>query len=229
MKDRELRTKLKKVVAKNAKEVIPVLDQIFAKDDSILDEILLLESKLERAETQYRKGIITIQERNMTSDQINDSFFQVIEKIKPEEAEAYLKTQMKFDKILVVCLEQERKKEIRKLFPTTYWPGVVIEVSSTLLEEEFVNDFKIVVFDNNIKPTPSYVDDLIKSYLDEREPYLLYFGSEFKRWLGEPPYVEKAYFANSVFSIQTRLYEMIEYIDNITSSEIEQELQEQAQ
>ncbi len=229
MRDRELRTKLKKVVAKNAKEVIPVLDQIFAKDDGILDEILLLESKLERAETQYRKGIITIQERNMTSDQINDSFFQIIEKIKLEDAESYLKTQMKFDKILVVCLEQERKKEIRKLFPTTYWPGLIIEVSSALLEENFVNDFKIVVFDNNIKPAPSYVDELIKSYLDTRDPYLLYFGSEPKRWLGEPPYVEKAYFANSVFSIQTRLYEMIEYIDNITSSEIEQELQDQVQ
>jgi hypothetical protein len=134
--------------------------------------------------------------------------------LSPEEAAAYELENAVFKRILVVCKSAGREEYMRRLFPEQYFKGVEYDVSEKPRAAESVNRFDLVVFDNN---PPSEADDpheLLRYYLEQTRPYLLYFGSQQLQLLRD--FSEKAYFANSIFSLHGRLREMIEFLKYYT-------------
>lgn len=74
-----------------------------------------------------------------------------------------------------------------------------------------VNAFDLIVFDNYPPGTEEDSHELLRYYLDNTQPFLLYYGSLHLRWLSKD-YGHKAYFANSAFSLHARLEEMRTYL-----------------
>jgi hypothetical protein len=102
-----------------------------------------------------------------------------------------------------------RLTELRRLFPERYYKGVAFDATGQPCPAETVNAFELVVFDNHPAGEKDDPHELLRYYLDETRPYLLYFGPPLSLLYSYP---EKAYFANSIFSLHARLEEMRAYL-----------------
>lgn len=206
-----LHLRLKNLLIQNTGEVLQHLQKVFVHNKPALNEVFLMLMRLEDLLQKRRKGTLRAEEEKVLTNELNDGILSLIDTITPEEAATYDLENAIFKRILVVCKSAEREEYMRALFPEEYFKGVEYDVSERPRPAASVNKFDLVVFDNY--PPGEMNDDhqLLRYYLNETEPYLLYFNSLYLPWLGKE-YPEKAYFANSVFSIHARIEEMMMYL-----------------
>jgi hypothetical protein len=205
-----LHLQLKERLTHNAGEVLQTLQQIFAHNGDKLNEVFKQKARLEKYRKDQRGGAWSNEDLNREFNQIHDAIIFLIDQITPEEAAAYELENAVFKRILVVCKSAGREEYMRRLFPEQYFKGVEYDVSEKPRAAESVNRFDLVIFDNYPHGAPDDPHDLLKYYLEQTQPSLLYFGSQQLNLLREYP--EKAYFANSIFSLHGRLREMIEFL-----------------
>lgn len=204
-----LQLQLKNLLIRNTGEVLQALLKVFANNQEAYNEVILQTQRLERLRKAIRKGTAPGSEENTELNTINDAVLSLIDDISPEEAAAYELENAIFKRILVVCKSAEREEYMRRLFPPQYYKGVEYDISEKPRPAASVNQFDLLVFDNTPQGGPDDGHELLLYYLKETAPYLLYFGQQLNLlW----QYPEKAYFANSVFSIHARLEEMMAYL-----------------
>lgn len=204
-----LHLRLKTLLIQNAGEVLQHLQKVFAKNNVAYNEVTLLHGRLQHLQQQQRKGTIAAADEKLEINQLNDSILSLIDTITPEEAATYDLENAIFKRILVVSKSAEREEYLRALFPEEYFKGVEYEVSERPRPAASVNRFDLVVFDNTPHGDKEDPHELLKHYLEKTTPYLLYFGQPLPLLYNYP---EKAYFANSVFSIHARIEEMMLYL-----------------
>ena len=204
-----LHLRLKDLLTQNTGEVLQHLKKIFAQNPEELNVVIVLSTELETLRQSRAAGRLTPEEETR---QLNDLKFRVlsqIDAITPREAATYDLENAIFKRILVVCKSADREEAMRALFPEAYFKGVEYEVSERPRPAASVNRFDLVVFDNTPHGDKEDPHELLKYYLEQTTPYLLYFGQPLPLLYNYP---EKAYFANSVFSIHARIEEMMMYL-----------------
>jgi len=206
-----LHLRLKDLLTQNTGEVLQHLKKIFAQNREELNVVIVLSSELENLRQTRAAGRLPPEEENRQLNDINFRVLSQIDTITPEEAATYDLENAIFKRILVVCKSAEREDDLRALFPETYFKGVEFDVSERPRPAASVNKFDLVVFDNFPSDDPNDTNDLLRYYLNDTKPYVLYFSSQYLPWLGKD-YPEKAYFANSVFSIHARIEEMMMFL-----------------
>ena len=200
---------LKDLLTQNTGEVLQQLRQIFANKGEAYNEVILLAGRHERLKRTQREGTMSAEEESREINKINKAILELIDKITPEEATAYDLSTAIFLRILVVGKVPEREAELRRLFPERYYKGVAFDATDRPCPAETVNAYELVVFDNHPAGEKDDPHELLRCYLDETRPYLLYFGPPLNLLYSYP---EKAYFANSIFSLHARLEEMRAYM-----------------
>lgn len=201
---------LKSLVSDNLGEALQILGKVFANNKDAYNAVVINDAKLKKINAGKLKGTLTSENENLELSKLFDAVLTLIDQITPEEAAAYELENAVFKRILVVCKSAGREEYMRRLFPEQYFKGVEYDVSEKPRPAASVNRFDLVVFDNYPHGAPDDPHDLLKYYLEQTRPYLLYFGSQQLNLLRDYP--EKAYFANSIFSLHGRLREMIEFL-----------------
>lgn len=200
---------LKLLLLKNDGEVLQILLKVFAKNTDNFNQVILKMRELEDLKKERIKETLSADDVNRRQNKIHDSILKLIDLISEDEAAAYELENAIFKPILVVCKSPDRKKEMRKLFPKDVYKGTKIDHSGKPLAADYVNKFKILIFDDYPFDGPDN-QTLLIHYLDNTKPYILYFGPPNNKLLFNYP--AKAYFTNSVFSLHARLDEMITYL-----------------
>jgi hypothetical protein len=200
---------LKDLLTQNTGEVLQQLRQVYANNGEACNEVILLAARYERLKRTQREGTMSAEEESREINKINKAILQLIDQITPDEAIAYDLSTSIFQRILVVCKSPEREAELRRLFPERYYKGVEFDATGRPCPAETVNAFELVIFDDYPPGEKDDPHELLRYYLDETAPYLLYFGPPLKLLYDYPA---KAYFTNSIFSLHARLEEMRAYM-----------------
>ncbi|MBE2206564.1 MAG: hypothetical protein IAE84_03210 [Saprospiraceae bacterium] len=204
-----LQHQLKELLIHNTGEVLQQLRRIYAANTNACNQVVMLNQRYERLQTNLNKGIISNADENLEINTISAAILKLIDFISPEEEAAYALDNSIFQLILVVCKTPDREQAMRKLLPRQYYKGIEFDISGQPRPEESVNRFELVVFDNSPHGEKDDPHDLLRYYLDHTSPLMLYFGAPLQLLYQYP---EKAYFANSPFSIHARIQEMIGYL-----------------
>lgn len=206
---------LKSLVSDNLGEALQILGKVFVNNLDAFNTVVIYTARLKKLNAEKMKGALSAEQENLELSKLFDAVLALIDQITPEEAAAYELENAVFKRILVVCKSAGREEYMRRLFPEQYFKGVEYDVSEKPRAAASVNKFDLVIFDNDPFGDPEDRQTLLRYYLDNTDPYLLYFGTPLK-FLNEKPYSEKAYFANSIFSLHGRLREMIEFLKYYT-------------
>lgn len=206
-----LQKQLKKTLVQSTGEVLQELQDIFGENDEAFDKVILLATTFNRIEEANEAGTIPDHEYALQLNKLNQSILKLIDKITEEEALAYELSNAVFQRILVVCKSPEREPFMRNLFPKQYYKNVEYDISVAPRPAASVNQFDLVIFDNFPFEGRDAPYELLRYYLDNTAPYLLYFGEPLN-WLYNQPYAEKTYFSSSIFSLHPRIQEMILFL-----------------
>lgn len=206
-----LQRQLQDLLVQNIPEVLQQLRQIFADNKDSQHDVILQLQRFNLAQSEFNKGILPVEPYKLELNRISSAILNLIDRITPEEAAAFELEEAIFKRILVVCKSAARENAMRDLFPLQYFKGVEFDVSEKPRPAESVNQFDLIIFDNFPLGDKDDPQELLRYYLDNTKPYLLYVGFGPQNPLLNQ-YPEKTYFANSVFSIHARLNEMIQYL-----------------
>lgn len=198
---------LKDLLRKNNAEVLQHLQKVFTGNPMSFNAVLSLSMELHHLRMNSIAKRLSNEEETRQQNDIHHRILSLIDTITDAEAAAYEFENAIFKRILVVCKSADREEYMRALFPGQYFKGVEYDISEKPRSVASVNRFDLVIFDNIPHDDNN---DLLLYYLGEDiKPYLLYFGKQLNLlW----EYPEKAYFANSIFSLHARIEEMMTYL-----------------
>jgi hypothetical protein len=208
----QLQQELQPKFIRNYKEVLQLLLDIFEPSSPHYSFVILL---MRRAETNERdRSVMELSNYSMEENTISRDTLNLISKISEEEAKTYLIKTAKFNKILVLCKDEQRPDDIQRIFSKRYYKGLTIKHITGLLPIRELKEYELIIFDNF--PNDGYhgIEGILKSYLDlvkEEQIPMLYFGPHLSE-LQDEAYSEYIYFANSKFSIHSRIEEMLLYL-----------------
>lgn len=205
-----LKSALKNLIADaQTGEVLQRLLSIYQNNTDAYDRVIKLASRYKRLRSDADSGILAQPDILQEQNRITEALMALINEITDEEADAYEMSQAIFRRILVLCKSLEREAYMRRLLPEHTYKGVTYDLSGQPLPLEQINQFDLVIYDNESYEGEEAPHELLKHYITATKPYLLYFGKPL-RWLND--HQEKVYFANSKFSIHARMDEMIRFL-----------------
>lgn len=207
----KLQEQLKKKMNRNLDEALQTLTEIFAKDQTISHQVAVVLARHSKLKADSNMGLLLKEEERVELAKIFSSTVGFINMITEEVATEYdLKTAI-FSQILVICTSTERVEFMKKVFSTTFYKRVEYNFDLKPLPAEDINKFDLIIYDNEPFVGDNDPHELLRHYLNlsPERPYLLYFGQNLKLLYEYP---QKAYFANSVFSIHARIQEMMTFI-----------------
>ena len=210
----QLIDQLKMHLTKNTGEVLQQLNTVFQKNSENRNEVIMLANTYNRLLRDRRMDLIAYTELNREISRINDSLLQLIDFISEEEAQTYEIHNAIFQRILVVCLDEERRAFMGKLLSNKFYKDVDYQLLADIDSNPDINRYQLIIFDAVMKEKE--FAEIYNQLLENAKPHLLYFGKARlpdTNAKGEA----KAYFATSVFSIHARTQEMIAYLKYSTS------------
>lgn len=151
-------------------------------------------------------GVISYQDGEKRENEITRHIHGIISEITDEQATAYELQNAIFQRILIVC-RPDRKEYMQTVFPDYVYKAVTIDTTGKPVAD--TDEYDLILFDNYGQTAPTDKPELLMHYLEQTKCYVLYFGGPLHILRDYP---DKAYFANSPFSIHARLNEMIRYI-----------------
>jgi len=205
---RTIKKQLKENSLKSTGEALQKLKQVFVNNKENYNTVLLLANQYKEWKGKKLGGLYSHEEEAREVTKIRQRILLLIDDISDEEAHAYELETSIFKKILSISKTKERKEAIQDLFPKSHFKEMNYVIADEKLTLEKLNQYQILLFDD-IETSDNYYA-LYEQYLKTAKPYLLYFGS--RRVPDSNGEEVKAYFANSQFSVHSRLQEMITYL-----------------
>lgn len=189
-------------------QVLQKLQQIFRDNHGKFKQVMIMYGRYNLATEEHRKGLVEQDQYHRKLLQLTDNLLDLIKEITEDEARAYELENGIFTKILVICKSENRKEAMKKLLSERFYKGIVYDTSGEMLALEKVNEFQLIIFDDT-ETDDSYFD-FYNTYLQTAKPYLIYFGK--RRVEDSNGKEQKAYFANSIFSLHARIQEMLTFL-----------------
>lgn len=211
MQSIELKSSLQDLLVKSTGQTLQALQKIFATNQR--EQHLLIKLRKDHQEL-LDSEMMGMRGENFETNKHRLTFniLQLIDTITEEDAIAYNLSQSKFQKILVICKVPERESFMRSFFPAERWKATEFNASGQPLETEYVNQFDLIVFDNEPHNSDGEQHALLKYYLGETTLPIFYYGGYLKLL---DDYKMRVHSANTVFSFHGRLEEMINYLNQV--------------
>ena len=151
---------------------------------------------------------------------IRSTTFDLIGEIDEEQAKIYFDKNSDLNDFLILCRDERRISDMRKLFPKETYPNTVI-IPEEDLDEYDATQYSLVIYDNfplspNSSEIPPGLEDILL-VTKEKEVYVLFHSPDYVVELHED-YPDRVYFSNSKFSIHSRINEMLLFLKR--SSEV---------
>ena len=164
------------------------------------NQLVLLKARNKRIKDAINGGTVSRMEADIQLNQINENLISLINDLEDTDI---IEQQIQ-DKILVIC-RTKMVDEMESFFGNRYFPnGKVIQYGNLLPKTKY----DIVVLED--MPSLSTSKEELNKYVSSVEAHFLYYGNG--RY--DPPneYINKVYFANTRFSLYSRLKELLDYI-----------------
>lgn len=205
----QLKKDLKRLATDNFGVVLQKLDKVLNDDSTdYFNQFLMLFADFNRWRTDNLSGAQSYETVNQRFANLHSRLLNFIDMLSEKDVKAsfHLKDEI-HERILVVCKTPERVKYMGGFFPNEYFVNLKYSEPG---EKSSAEKFDIVLFDNSPHDSDEGKHELLKHYLDDAKPVVLYFGA-FLPVLNNYP--EKAYATNSVFSLHARIGEMVEFLN----------------
>lgn len=194
-------------VSKAIQEIEKILQPGYTETE---DELFLHNQRYYELKNAEREGTITPSEFDAKKARLVKALLAFLRNLTPEQVrQNYRLGEEIRERILVVCTD-EREDTMRSFFPVEYFPETEIKIRNSA--EIMLSDVQVVVYDDMLRPYSREKDNPnLENFLKnamQNEVFVLYFGAV------QPysQYNEIAYFANSKFSLHSRLSELLDFI-----------------
>lgn len=202
-----LKHDLKQQVITNVGNVLKELGQLLSVKSTNYNTLIALQSRFRRLQQEVIEGRVDREGQNVGYGELTRDTLGFIDSLQGSDISTpRLLAFDIFERILVVTKSPERAGYLRQFFPTDYFHSLVYDGSGQPLSAE---GYDIVLYDDKPPAPKGETDQLLRHYLVNTKPVVLYFG-RYSPLL--PKYPEKAYATNSVFSLHARIREMSEYL-----------------
>jgi len=212
----QLKLELKKLIIYGVGDVLKRLGDIFNPGSKKYNELLIHRAAYELVMKDIRLEQLNHLNSNQQLINLTKKMLAFIEILEEEDILAPVPFQdLTYKSILIACKIPERKSFFEELFPKSYFKNVYCENS---IEKLPTKNIDIIIYDDFPAHPDGKIDTVLKHYLENTEPVLLWYGI-YSNLIKKYP--EKAYSANSVFSLHSRLQEMINFLKYKEQAKIE--------
>jgi len=205
---KELKLQLKESLIKCTGEALQSLKKVYLNDTENYNTVLLLAGQYNRHKKKRLANLYSNEEEGRVLNILHHRILALIDEITEEESTAYELETSIFKKILAISKNTSRKEAMEALFPNHHFKEMDYILADENITLDLLNQYQILIFDD-IETSDAYYA-LYEQYLKTTKPYLLYFGA--RRVPDSNGKEIKAYFANSQFSVHSRLQEMINFL-----------------
>lgn len=203
-----VKTKIKKLIVENLGNGIKNLGKIIDPGRlEIYNSFLTMQSNFYRIEEDRILQKASQEYINQAIATLTKNFLDFVDTLHENDLnDVQIMQDEIYERILVVTKSKERRQYMKSFFPVEYFRNVEYDDSR---KPVLAGKYDVIVYDDNPGVKEGETDSLLLHYLENEGPVLLYFGRHSPLvW----KYPEKAYAANSVFSIHARIKELIEYL-----------------
>lgn len=207
---KEIKEKLKKnELGSCLQDLEKYFKQSSIEERKILDNTI---RRFRKNSLEKRMGTIPVVDFNLEENKIADIVLDLINELSEDNiSHSQVFKEKIFDKILVICYNENESKKMTPFFKNHYFMNVTFDTSKVLIPKEQLRDYNYIIFDYmHRKEDPSYYE-LLERYLMIEDIQILYFGGERLKILEKDEYIAKVHSANSIFSLYARLKEMMEF------------------
>lgn len=205
---------------KDSREALKRLKFVIDKEMSSnrYETSVLLTSRLTTCVNDNAHGTLSYEHYKVEMAQIRKGINDLINGLEEKEAQNYLLEYCNYTPILVTFRANEELEKLKDLLPQSQYLGIQFADDSKVIRKSKLEPFKILIFDNHPKTSQSTIPGELGKYLKSFKGIILYYGQRIAE-LEEDKYRDRVYFANSKFSIHSRLEELLRYLQFEQKSE----------
>lgn len=198
---------------KDSREALKRLKFVIDKEESPkrYETSVLLTSRLTSCVNDNSHGTISYDNYKIEMAQIRKGIHGLIGEIEEKEAQNYLLEYCNYTPILVAYRVNDELNNLKDLLPQSQYLGIQFAENNRVIRKSKLEHFKILIFDNHPKTSQSTIPSELEKYIKIYNGIILYYGQRIPE-LEEDKYRDKVYFANSKFSIHSRLNELLRYL-----------------
>ncbi len=205
-------------IQKAIKKLMLVLESSEDAEESLMD-LSLAKSRWKMYKRKVTRGIISPTDGELTENKIINSLQEINKEIKDNVIYSYYFKNFVFQTIQIVCRKKDRIKDMRKLFPKKYFKHTETPIYiNDLLDFKVLEDADLIIYDNFPREDSVSMPPILENIIKESAAPILLFSPENISEIHEF-YSSRVYFANSEFSIHSRINEMLLYLKYKEASE----------
>lgn len=203
---------LKEKFQEKPNEVVKDLVEIFKFGNTENQNIILIRtSELSKLIKKQMKGIVSDKDQSKYNE-IYDVALNLINEITEEEAFAFHLSNSILKRILIVCRTKERLQTMKDLFPKKTYHDREVIFQDDFFKENTEHTSLIIYDDFPRQPFSKGLTSELKDVLNNSGKIPLLFFSPDTITELHKKYSERVYFSNSIFSIHSRIKEMLLYL-----------------
>ncbi|MEM1121431.1 MAG: hypothetical protein AAGJ18_13350 [Bacteroidota bacterium] len=223
-----LKQRLKDKLGKGyLKEVLLSLKEIFAlkyQESSDLNKIVLLLSDFNQTDSDVMLGIINWEQAQTPNNRFRQAALHFIDKIEDQAAIAFLLKAAIFKRIVIFCRDADRKPKMDALFANRFYRVVDAARDANEfrnVEHTSKDPISLIIYDNfnknHQKNATDELSGIIYHPLFKDIPVLIFSPTAIEQIKPGYEYFDRIYFANSPFSIHSRIQEMMLFLEHQTT------------
>lgn len=203
----ELKTKIKQLAAEDIGIGLEKLRTYLSEESIDFNDCIIFESRFRRLKRERLRNIETGDLLDKKENKLLLDVIGFIDDLDIDASEGNQQTnRVVYYENIVVCCTAERTDYMKQFFSKHYFKNV----SFYHEEKASLGQIDLIVFDDYLPTSDS--ESLLKSLLEDNN-YVIYFGKRFPLPLAQ--YSDRAYFANSIFSLYARIKEMLDFLKYI--------------
>lgn len=196
-------------------DVLKQLHIAFEKNEDTYDTIVLLNAEYTSLVQKELGRTEATTEIEIKMNSLRSRVLALIKLIGEAETKRYNFAFTRLEKILVLSPNDQRKEEMKKLFPGQLWKNVSIHSIAHVPPVSELETYELIVFDNYDSPNPDRPPAL-EYLIDNTSKYILFYGGQSSLVRDKPT---RIYATNSIFSFHGRLQELLTFVREFPESE----------
>ena len=196
---------LKRTIADNIGQCIKQLEASLDPARAVYNDCLALLAAFNRLEKENLNNLLQRDEYSRELSKLSLAVLYLIDNLSEDDLSAARHLREEVHERILVVTRAERRLSIERFFSKNYFKNVrYIHYGDAIPTERF----DLAVLDD-IESNPA-ASLYMEEYMVGIGCYILYFGERFP--LDRVKYANKAYYANSIFSLYARIKEMLDFI-----------------
>lgn len=179
----------------------------------LFKDLINQRSRFNGLEKSKRDGEISLENYHLQLNQLRESMLDLLSRIEPGHVDITMLDKNKINaKIFLVTKNSEAYSVIEDHFQSHIFSSVNPVSIDDFDFQIQSNDKELVVIANPAKFEDNSYQQKIKKYLDESKNNIIFYYGSHNKMLESYP--EQVYASNSIFSLQSRIKELLEFLRN---------------